>query len=54
MRLTRTSAGGEVANVFWVKRGTWRRFGIEVGEDGVKVQPPPECADVLREILATE
>lgn len=40
------------SDVFWVRDGIWRRFGIEVGEDGVKVQPPPGCAEVLREILA--
>jgi hypothetical protein len=41
-------------DVFWVKDGIWRRFGIEVREDGVQVQPPPECADVLRALLGTE
>jgi hypothetical protein len=42
------------SDVFWVRDGIWRRFGIEVGEEGVQVQPPPECADVLRAILASE
>jgi hypothetical protein len=39
-------------DVFWVRDGVWRPFGIEVGEDGVKVQPPPECQEVLRALLA--
>jgi hypothetical protein len=41
-------------DVFWVRGGVWRRFGIEVGQDGVRVQPPPECAEVLRTALAAE
>jgi hypothetical protein len=41
-------------DVFWVKDGTWRPFGIEVGQDGVQVRPPAEVADTLRALLAAE
>jgi hypothetical protein len=30
--------------VFWVRDGVWRPFGIEVGEKGIRVGPPPEWA----------
>src|SRR5262249_39616080 len=42
------------SDIFWVKNGIWRRFGIEVGEEGVKVQPPAEGVDDLRAVLAGE
>lgn len=39
-------------DVFWVKDGVWRRFGIEVGAEGVSVEPPAEMEGVLRSLLA--
>ena len=41
-------------DIFWVRDGVWRPFGIEVGKDGVKVQPPDEMKAVLDAILAGE
>jgi len=38
-------------HVFWVHEGIWRPFGIQLGEDGVRVQPPPEMAETLRDLL---
>ena len=40
------------ADIFWVRGGVWRPFGIEVGEGGVRVEPPEEMAGVLEELLA--
>lgn len=39
--------------VYWAHQGTWRVVPIEVGEDEVNIQPPPELIDVL-ERLAPE
>jgi hypothetical protein len=38
--------------IFWVKTGVWRRFGIEVGQEGVSLRPPRELADALQVLLA--
>jgi hypothetical protein len=42
------------ADVFWVRDGVWRPFGIEVGKDGVSVHPPKEVADELQALLRSE
>jgi hypothetical protein len=42
------------ADIFWVRDGVWRPFGIEIGPDGLKVQPPAEMKDVLDALLAGE
>ena len=42
------------SEVFWVRDGVWRPFGIEVDDDGVSVRPPQEWADELRAVLAAE
>jgi hypothetical protein len=39
-------------DVFWVRDGVWRPFGIEVREDGVRVAPPEDLAGALRDVLA--
>jgi hypothetical protein len=42
------------ADIFWVRNGIWRPFGIEVGQDEVGVRPPAELADALRALLSGE
>jgi len=41
-------------DIFWVKNGVWRRFGIEVEEGGVRLRPPAELVETLRGLLAVE
>jgi hypothetical protein len=38
-------------DVFWVKNGVWRRFGIELGQDGIAVQPPKEFAGAWQVLM---
>jgi hypothetical protein len=40
--------------VFWVRDGVWRRFGIEFTDGTLSVTPPPEFAEVLEELLPEE
>jgi hypothetical protein len=40
--------------VFWVRDGVWRRFGIEFKDGTLSVTPPPEFAEVLEELLPDE
>jgi hypothetical protein len=42
------------ADIFWVRDGIWRPFGIELGQDGVQVRPPEELVDTLRALLGAE
>lgn len=36
--------------VFWVRDGVWRPFGIDVGDGGVSVRPPDEMRELLDEL----
>jgi hypothetical protein len=40
--------------VFWVRNGIWRRFGIELSQEGLRVQPPAEWADEFWALVRAE
>jgi hypothetical protein len=37
-------------DVFWVRRGSWFAFGIDLQSDRVTVEPPPEFLEVLQRL----
>jgi hypothetical protein len=40
--------------VFWIRQGVWRRFGIQVQGDQINVEPPDEFVEVLKRLLPEE
>src|SRR5205814_1397199 len=40
--------------VYWVRKGEWRLFPIEITEEGITVRPPEEFIEVLNTLSPSE